>query len=762
MGSIAAGLSLSMTLWCSLWAQESTPLKKSPILVDFPTESVRKQLPTFIFAETISGKVDEEVTLEGQAELRTAGTVIKSSNLVYNQTTDVARATGNVLINRLGNRYWGPELELVVKDFEGFFIQPNYQFLRNKTGGQAERIDFVSERLSFATNANFTSCRRPETADTVAGKPWQPDWILQANKITFDMDEDIATAEGAKLRFKNVPILSLPTISFPMRDARKSGFLPPAIAQDSISGWEYTQPYYWNIAPNRDLTLYPSLIAKRGLNQGAEFRYLEPSFSGRLRADYLANDALYGDKRWGISSDTQARIELTQGTPAALRLQINRVSDSLYWRDFPRASASLTQRLLNNELSLSSQIDGWNTLFRAQRWQTLQLDTAPITPPFDRTQVTSRKNWFLPMGLQAQAEFDLTGFTSDTSLTNQPNGKRTFSTLQIAKPNIYTSGFLTPRLKLHATNYYLDGSSGQAGSSVNRFIPTLSLDSGLFFEKSTSLFGQAFTQTLEPRAYYVNSGYRAQSGLPNYDSGAKDFSLATIYSDNPYVGNDRIADLNMLTLGVTTRFLNPLTGQDAMRAGIAQRYRFSDQRVTLPGENIQTDRSSDWLINLGANINPTWAMDGTVQFGSKSGVSERTTITSRFNPSPYRSVYGAYRLQKDTSEQFDLGWQWPLSDVFKDSRWYSVGRLNYSARDQRMVNSIVGFELDAECWVGRIVIEQTQLDLNTSNRRLMFQLELVGFSRVGISPLASLRRNIPRYQNLREQTTTPSRFSQYD
>jgi LPS-assembly protein len=171
---------------------------------------------------------------------------------------------------------------------------------------------------------------------------------------------------------------------------------------------------------------------------------------------------------------------------------------------------------------------------------------------------------------------------------------------------------------------------------------------------------------------------------------------------------------------------------------------------------------SDWLLNTGLNINPTWAVDGTVQYGVKSGVSERTTLTSRFNPSPYRSVYAAYRMQKDASEQVDVGWQWPMADLIKDSRWYTVGRFNYSARDQRMVNAIVGFEYDADCWVGRVALEQTQLDLNTTNQRVMFQLEFVGFSRVGISPLASLRRNIPRYQNIREQTTAPSRFSQYD
>ncbi len=745
-----------------LHAQNKEQLKSSPQLAESTLQSVRKQLPAFVFGQSVTGKADEDVMVEGDAELRTVGTVLRSSKLVYNQTTDLARATGDVFINRSGNRYWGPELELVVADFKGFFNQPTYQFLRNNANGSAERIDFVSERVSIAKNASFTTCQRPETADTLAGKPWQPDWVLRTSQVTFDLDEDIATAQGAKLRFKDVTILSLPEFSFPISDKRKSGFLPPSLAQDSISGLEYTQPYYWNIAPNRDLTLFSSMITKRGLNQGVEYRYLEPRFSGQLRADYLPHDAIYGDKRWGFSSDSRAQLNLFAGAPAGFRLQLNRVSDSQYWRDFPRAFGTLTQRLLNNEFSINSFNQGWNSVLRVQRWQTLQDDTAPITPPFDRTQFNTRKNDTLVTGIQTQTELDLTGFTSNSSLTGQPNGKRTLASIQFAKPWLYPSGFITPRLRLHATSYQLEGSTSQPPSNLNRVLPTLSLDTGLFFEKDSTLFGTNYKQTLEPRAFYVYSPYRNQSALPNYDSGAKDFSLATIYSDNPYVGNDRIADMNLMTLGLTTRFLNPLTGQDMLRGGVAQRYRFSDQLVTLPGEPVQTDRWSDWLIHTGVNLHPTWAVDGTVQFGTKSGVSERTTLISRYNPGPYRSIYAAYRSQKDVSEQFDLGWQWPLSSLIKDSRWYSVGRLNYSARDQRMVNSIAGFEYDAECWIGRIVVEQTQLDLNTSNKRIMFQLEFVGFSRVGISPLASLRRNIPRYQNLREQTTTPSRFSQYD
>jgi LPS-assembly protein len=439
--------------------------------------------------------------------------------------------------------------------------------------------------------------------------------------------------------------------------------------------------------------------------------------------------------------------------------------------------------LLSSEFSASSLVGGWSTQVRAQRWQTLQDSASPITPPFDRVpQLTTRRSFNFDSGLQAQVLGDFTAFNAKLSplITNvQPNGKRAFGQLQLALPWQRPGGYITPKLQLHATAYQLDTPvQGATDTYQQRILPTFSLDSGLMFEREAALFGRAFTQTLEPRAFYVNTPYRNQTGLPNYDSGAKDFTLATIYSENPYVGNDRLADMQMLTLGISSRFLNPSTGAEAMRMGVAQRFRFADQRVTLPGEATLTDRSSDWLVNTGVSLSPTWAVDGTVQMGAKSNVSERTTLSTRYNPSNYRALYAAYRMQKDASEQVDVGWQWPLGDLLGradennattsagrglgSNRWYSVGRLNYSTKDQRLVSAIMGFEYDADCWVGRVVIEQTQLDANAANQRIMFQLELVGFSRLGISPLASLRRNIPRYQNLREQTTAPSRFSQYD
>jgi LPS-assembly protein len=184
---------------------------------------------------------------------------------------------------------------------------------------------------------------------------------------------------------------------------------------------------------------------------------------------------------------------------------------------------------------------------------------------------------------------------------------------------------------------------------------------------------------------------------------------------------------------------------------------------------------SDILLGVGLTIDPRWALDSTVQYNQKTGESERATLSARYNPSNYRVVNVAYRFQRDLSELVDVGWQWPLNDLWGDKgqdlgrgqgqgpgRWYSVGRLNYSVQDGKLVDSIVGFEYDAGCWLGRVVLERLQTGLVTSTRRVMFQLELVGFSRVGIDPLQTLQKNIPRYQFLREQVTAPSRFSNYD
>ncbi len=755
-------------------AQAEPPLvlKPSPMLREDIPGATRSQLPTYVSGQRLQGQPDLQTVVEGEAQLRRGDTVIRADRLEYSAPDDLAKARGNVRINRAGNTFEGPLLELKVESFEGFFDQPRYRLLRNNAYGEADRVDFLDQKRTLIRNATYTTCqRRP-------GPSWMPDWILRAASIRIDEEDEVGQATGAVLSFLGVPILPVPSMSFPLSDKRKSGLLPPTIGIDSLNGVELTIPYYWNIAPNRDATLYPTLMTKRGVDLGGEFRYLERDYQGQVRANFMPSDQLRHRDRWGYAAKHEGTIGADWGTgPVGLSLNLNRVSDDNYWRDFSRTTASLTQRLLASDGNLSWSRGDLSVRARALKWQTLQDVNAPIVPPYDRLpQLVAR---YAPSkligGLEASVEADYTRFESDRVLNGQPNAHRSFMLAQISRSWQAPGWFVTPKLQLHARQYQFDAPlvSGERSASVA--VPTFSLDSGLVLERDANFFGRSFRQTLEPRAFYVKTPFRDQNRLPNYDSAATDFNFATIYTENAFVGNDRISDNNLLTLGATSRLLDPDTGAEAARFGIAQRLRYEDQRVTLPGGAPVSERISDLLFGASVNWTPQWSADTTVQYNPKTGRSIRTTLGGRYSPGNYRVISAAYRLQRGASEQLDIGWQWPLNDLWGDKgqnlgpgqgegegRWYSVGRINWSLKDRRVVDAIVGLEYDAGCWLGRVVLERLQSSTSTSNKRILFQLEFVGFSRLGSNALTTLKQNIPRYQFLREQVTPPSRFSNYE
>ncbi|MEP6792273.1 MAG: LPS assembly protein LptD, partial [Ramlibacter sp.] len=511
-------------------AQPDLMLKPSPMLSEQIPGPVRKELPTFLFGDRASGRTDLESVLEGNAELRRGDTMIRADRIEYYQPDDLAKARGNVHINRSGNTFDGPLLELKIDSFEGFFNEPRYHFLKNDAYGEAERVDFIDDKRSVIRNATYTTCqRRP-------GPSWLPDWIIRAASIRIDEEEETGQASGGVLSFMGVPILAAPTLSFPLSSKRKSGLLPPTVGIDSLNGVEVTLPYYWNIAPNRDATFYPALMSKRGIDLAGEFRYLERDYEGKLRANYMPHDILRQRDRWGYSLTHDGAFAAgLPGIPSlGLHLNLNRVSDDNYWRDFSRSSSSLTQRLLANDGALSWAQGNFSATARVLKWQTLQDVTAPIVPPYDRAPQLigryTRSN--LAAGLDVSVEVDYTQFESNRILNGQPNAKRTYTLTQISRPWQAPGWFFTPKVQLHTTQYQFDAPLVNGMTSASRNLPTFSLDSGLVFERDASYFGRNFRQTLEPRAFYVYTPYRDQSLLPNYDSAPNDFNFATIYTEN--------------------------------------------------------------------------------------------------------------------------------------------------------------------------------------------------------------------------------------
>ena len=725
-----------------------------------PSGDAAGQRPLFLRADALKVRPDIDAVAEGDVEFRRAGTVVRAQRMTYDSASDLATARGDVFIGRAGMSYRGTELQLKVQRFEGFFLQPAFEFETLGAGGRAARIDFLGSDRLRAEQAFYTSCPRDDTHT--------PDWLLRADRVSLDFEANEGIAEGAVLQFLGAPILALPALSFPLTDDRKSGWLPPTVGLDSRSGFEASVPYYWNIAPNRDATITPIVMTRRSLGAAGEFRYLEAQHAGRLQLHLLPHDTSTGTTRdaWNIDVEGKA--------PADLRYRVlaQRVSDDNYWKDFPHLVPSTSPRLLGQDVDVQREFNtalGLLTGYaRLKHWQVLQtgnLDELIVSPYQRSPQLGLSLAPQMPWGLRGALVTEANRFTrpdgSDT--TPLPTGWRVHALGDISRPFFWPGAWVTPKLALNAASYAIE-QTGSPMRRASRLIPTGSIDSGLLLERDTVWFGRAQRQTLEPRLLYVNTPYRDQSGLPIYDTAERDFNAVSIFAESPFTGIDRVPDAQQLTAGFTSRLVDTATGAETLRLGLAQRTRFRDQRVVIAGEPL-TQRFSDVLIEGSTSVVTSWKFDASLQYNPDRQRIERSIVAVNYQPGPFRTLSVGYRLARGLSEQAELGWQWP---VYRGQArpigaaggcggtLYAVGRLNYSLRDSRMTDSIVGAEYDTGCWIARVVAEQLSTGRSEATTRLLLQLEFSGLSRLGSNPLQLLKDNIPGYRLLRESRGSPT------
>jgi len=348
-----------------------------------------------------------------------------------------------------------------------------------------------------------------------------------------------------------------------------------------------------------------------------------------------------------------------------------------------------------------------------------------------------------------QLGFSGEGVRFEHDWQNKSAGNRIYAYPSVTMPLEADHGFFKPKLGVHVTHYDLDRNEQDAATlSKTRSLPIASLDTGLFMERDFAWNGGRYTQTLEPRAYYLYIPYEDQSNLPNFDTGLADLSFAQLFAENQFVGQDRINDANQITLAVTSRFLDLDSGVERLQITLGQRYYFNDQRVTLPGGVARGSNVTDLLAQASGQITEHWRLAGSIQYNPDDGELARANAGMHYQPAAGKALNLDWRYindlytanQNEGVEQMDLSWQWPLK-----ARWYSVGRLNYSFRDKRLVEGLLGFEYNAGCWSLRGVVQQLATTSETTSNAFYLQLELRGLTRLGLNPLNLLTRSISGY-----------------
>lgn len=604
----------------------------------------------------------------------------------------------------------------------------NATLLPPQSRGNAKTIWFEGQDKKRLKDARYTTC--PTGVD---------DWYIKAKELALNDFTETGVGKNAYIEFKKVPILYTPWISFSYSGQRKSGLLAPTFGTSSKTGLDVSVPYYWNIAPNMDATLTTREMSKRGIQLQGNFRYLEETFSGKDALEYLPNDSQSNQTRYYANLKHQQ----TFGNGWSAGYSIEKVSDNQYFSELSTRIITTSQIILPQQFNVDYNDETWHFNALAQTFQTLD----NVTYPYERLpQLTLTGNQYFG-DANANLYTQFVEFSANKNAPIIPTGNRYTLYPSISLPMTRSYGYITPKLGIHYTNYNLNNIASNL-ESQQRTLPIFSIDSGLFFDRDFKVADRGYSQTLEPRMFYVYIPYKNQSNIPLFDTGEADLNFGTMFRENRFTGNDLINDANQVSLALTTRLIETDTGIQRLSASIGQRYYFTNQKVALPGTTLSQSNSSDIIAGLSANLKSSWRVDTFWQYNTESANGVRTTISSRYNPEPGKALNLSYSYRRDLTgaaistgiNQFDISGQWPLSQG-----WYGVGRINYSLQDKQIIESLAGIEYNAGCWQARSVIQRVSTATANANYALFFQLELSGVASIGTNPLSIIRRSIPGY-----------------
>ena len=719
----------------------------SAILYSFPIFANEKPLEegqVIIEGDTLENILDRKLRATGNAMLVRDNKSITANQIEYDQISDELYATGNVELKTDKSTIQGSELKLSLDNttgslenatFSSILKESNSKF-NNTLRGNASLLFLEGENKKRLENASLTTCEVN-----------QDDWFINASELEINERSQRVDAKNANLEFKGFPILFSPLINFSFNDERKSGFLVPSIGSTSRSGFDTALPYYFNLSPTSDATLTPRYMGKRGTQLSGEYRYLDSMYRGETSLELMPNDK---------ASDTNNRYyaklkhfhNFNNGFEGGYNIE--KVSDDNYFSDMSSLITVTSQVNLNQEIFLNYSKNDWNARLLTQKFQNLTTSS-----PYER----------LPsLSINHNKEFlDASGFTSFETSTNldytkfernndfvgvSANGSRLVARQSIGVPFERSYGYANPKIILDLKNYDLEDANT---STKALLIPTLSFDGGIYLDKKISLNNFEYTQTLEPRVFYSYTPYKDQSMLPMFDTALTDLNQQSIFSENQFVGGDRIMDAHQITLGATTRFINQ-NGMERFTGTIAQRFYVSDRKVLKESQFTNSSAlndSSDLFLSGSAAITKYLKANLDYQYNIDENMTNRATLNARYKPRPGKHIDASYRLIANPAsnaydiKQINIAGQWPLG-----KGWSSVGRYNYDIKSSSIIEGLGGLEFDAGCWSSSILLHRLSLATTAKpNYTIFFQLELGGFGSLGTGSSGMLEevlnRNIP-------------------
>jgi len=734
----------------------------SPLELESETIPV-EQLPLEAEADRSSVAADGTLTFSGNVSVRQGPRRFQADNISANRYSRELTLTGEVELRERGLLIRADEAWMNLDHRDAALRDSLFVLHESRIRGRAAGIEKFGDQLLQLNQGEFTTC-----------EPDRQFWSLYAQQVKLYPQKDYGSARHARLYIKNIPVLYIPYIRFPLGDARQSGLLFPSFTSSNRNGEEISQPFYWNIAPNMDATITPRYLSRRGLVTEVEVRHLSPFFETEFNGGYLSNDRGGYDRRAEAQLDVgesldeaypnrgQDRwmIQLNQrgGLSSRIKTLIDYtdISDPEYQLDINSSDTDVNRQAVVRKHG-SVRYAGKDWLFNASAEEYRQLNIARQKPYKELPRLSAYgryrwDRWQLDL-LNEYTRFDFTQYYQRPT-ENLVTGQRLRTDYGISWDQRWTWGYLKPRLNLKTLSYHLQATTMVAQEFTENpslAVPQASVDMGLFFERNTRLAGNDYLQTLEPRLFYFYSDHRDHGALYqplnsqtrplNFDTTYLTFSYNQLFRTTRFAGGDRIDDANQIALGITSRFIDETSGVEVLRLSLGQIYRFASPQVgltdgALPEEQVA--ERSEYAAQISGMLNPRLRLAGDALYSEEEKTFTYASTSLEYGDDSDRIASLTYRYKRQmrnvtqngvveeldqSLHQLDIGMFLPVSD-----RWSLIGRSQYDFTHDRELDTFAGFEYNDCCYRVRFLWRRW-LDFDYSDSNLLESVSSTDYDR---------------------------------
>lgn len=680
----------------------------SPIVINAPKvtdDSIR------ITSKYSSIEKDQIANFSGGVTLIDKSQIIKADQLAFDRLLMSFNAQGNIHYQSQSIDILASELNANKKDKKSAMLNASYQLYGNPGHGSADELQISTAKGLSLLDSTFTTCVGDE-----------PDWQIKASQIIISADGSVGEAYHAQVRFFDTPILYLPYFTFPVSKQRKSGFLYPKIGSSTNSGLEIETPYYWNIAPNMDATITPHYMSKRGAQLKTEFRYLSELQNGNINIEYLSKD---NEIKANNDARYLARFQHVGTFSDNFRayLDYTTMSDDNYLIDIGSNQYNANDAYLYQIGEISYFGEQWQTTMKLQDFEVLGNHQASYKT-LPHIEISSQQPFELLLikDLPGQLALysELTSFQARTK--QQVSANRYHVEAGLSYPISTPAWFLNAEFKLMHTYYQQDNI--QIGSNltktVNRTLPKVRFHGGVNFDRSLSLFGNNYSQTIEPQIQYLYIPEKDQSNIGLYDTTNLQDDYSGLFRDRSYSGLDRIAGANQYTWGITSR-IRDQSNLEIFRLSAGRIQYLSDNNTfdelinTISSNNL-TSQQSSVAANLFYRLNHKWQISSDIQYNTKASFTNKSQVSLNYQIDKYNSVQLNHRYTRNVSgsslEQVSL-----LANYSISTSWAFVGRLTQDLKSQHSIESYAGLQYESCCWAVRLAYHR-HINSNLSDEGL--------------------------------------------